>query len=135
MSARIGAALAATLMLSACQTREAPADYLEYSSARDAGTTASHLADNVRACWFAGARAASFTGYSYAPELNSYSGRPRVLIVPKQDPGGLPKLVIEASKNESGSAVRLFGPLLAGPQAELIRRDVAHWTRGGSGCA
>ena len=91
------------------------------------------LAENVRACWFGGARPA-FADFSYAPELNSYAGRPRVLIVEKSDPGGLPKLVIEASKAERGASVKLFGPLMAGGEAPAISRDVERWAGGAAGC-
>jgi hypothetical protein len=87
----------------------------------------------MRACWFSGARPA-FAGYSYAPELNSFSGRPRVLVVQKSDPGGLPKLVIEATEAGRGSAVKLFGPLMATNEASAISRDIGSWTGGATGC-
>ena len=122
-----------TTFLAACQTGSASKDYAEYASARDPATTAAQIAENVRACWFSGARPA-FADYSYAPELNSFSNRPRVLIVPKSDPGGLPKLVIEASATDRGASVKLFGPMMASSEAPAISRDVQRWAGGAAGC-
>ena len=127
--------LAATLLvlLAACQTSTVSKDYAEFHSAQDPATTAARIAQAVRACWFEAARPA-FAEYSYAPELNSFANRPRVLIVPKADPGGLPKLVIEASPSPRGASVKLFGPLMASGEAAAIGRDVERWTAGNSGC-
>ena len=119
--------------LAACQTGDPARDYAEFRSAQPPATAAALIADNVRACWFGAARPA-FADYSYAPELNSYADRPRVLIVPKADPAGLPKLVIEASAAERGSSVKLFGPLMASAEAPSISRDVGRWAGGASGC-
>ena len=133
--ARRGVVLPAMLLLllAACQTGSASKDYAEFQSSQDPATTAARIAQAVRACWFAGARPA-FAGYSYAPELNSFANRPRVLIVPKADPGGLPKLVIEASPSPRGASVKLFGPLMASGEAAAIGRDVERWAAGATGC-
>ncbi len=120
-------------LLAACSTSGGARDYAEFQSRQDPGTTATRIAENVRACWFGGARP-EFAAFSYAPELNSFANRPRVLIVPKTDPGGLPKLVIEASASGRGASVKLFGPLMASGEAAAIGRDVERWTAGTSGC-
>ncbi len=125
------AILACVSILAACQS--APKDYAEFHAPQSPVNVASRIAENVGACWFGGARPV-FADYSYAPELNSYSNRPRVLIVPKAEPHGLPKLVIEASAAERGSSVKLFGPLMASSEAPAISRDVERWASGGSGC-
>ena len=119
-------------ILSGCQTSP-PKDFAEFRSSQDPATIASHIADNVRACWFPGGRPA-FAEFSYAPELNSYAGRPRILIVEKSHPGGLPKLVIEATQAERGTSVKLFGPLMASAEAPAISRDVQRWAGGSAGC-
>lgn len=124
--------LALAVLLSACQSSP-PKDYAEFRSPQDPATVASRLSENIGACWFAGARPA-FAQYSYAPELNSFSGRPRILVVPKTDPGGLPKLVVEASEAERGASVKLFGPLMASAEASAISRDIERWAGGASGC-
>lgn len=122
-------------LLAACQTGGGgeTRDYTEFRSAQDPGRVAARIAENVRACWFGGAKPA-FAQYSYAPELNSFSNRPRVLIVRKVDPGGLPKLVIEASASGHGASVKLFGPLMASAEAPAIKRDVERWTAGATDC-
>jgi hypothetical protein len=128
------AVLLALLGLAACQSQpKATRDYAEFRSDEQPVAVAMRIAENVRACWFAGGRPA-FAQYSYAPELTSYSNRPRILVVPKSDPGGLPKLVIEASKAQAGTSVKLFGPLMASSEAAAIHRDVARWAGGAAGC-
>jgi hypothetical protein len=125
------ATAALAFLLAACQT--APKDYAEFRSGQDAMTTAARIAENVGACWFSGDRTA-FADYSYAPELTSYSNRPRVLIVPADDPAGLPVLIIEASREDRETRVKLFGPLMASAEATPIARDVERWAGGSSGC-
>ena len=125
------AVVACLSLLAACQS--APKDYAEFHAPQAPVNVATRIAESVRACWFGGERSA-FAEYSYAPELNSYSNRPRVLIVPKAEPHGLPKLVIEASAADRGSSVKLFGPLMASPEAAAITRDVARWADGATGC-
>jgi hypothetical protein len=118
--------------LAACQS--APKDYLEYRAAQTPVSVALRIAENVERCWFAGDRQA-FADLAYSPELTSYSNRPRVLIVAKAAPDGLPRLVIEASEAKRGASVKLFGPLLGTPAGPAIARDVERWAEGGSGCA
>jgi hypothetical protein len=125
-------ATGAVLLVGACQS--APTDYIAFESRQTPVTTAARIAESVGTCWFGGGRAA-FADYSYAPELASVANRPRVLIVDKTDPTGLPKLVIEAVEDGRGSSVRLFGPLMATSEAPAIRRDVERWAEGGSGCS
>ena len=120
------------ILLAACQS--GPADYLAFQSPQRPVPVASRIAENVGACWFGDGREA-FADYSYVPELASHSNRPRVLIVDKADPTGLPKLVIEAVEEERGASVRLFGPLMASAEAAAIRRDVERWADGATGCS
>ena len=128
------AAAIALLGLAACQSKPtATRDYAEYRSGEKPVAVAARIAENIPRCWFSGTRPA-FAPYSYAPELTSYSDRPRVLIVPKSDPGGLPKLVIEASSAGGGTSVKLFGPLMASPEAAAINRDVGRWVDGAASC-
>jgi hypothetical protein len=121
------------LFVAACQSAP-PKDYVEFRAAQDPVTVAARITESVGACWFGGGRSA-FAGYSYAPELTSYSNRPRVLIVPKEEPHGLPKLVVEASRAEGGTSVRVFGPLMGSAEGPAISRDVERWAGGAAGCA
>jgi len=123
------AAFAATL--AACATR-AP-DYLEYAAYQDTNTVATRIAARVGACWFEDGDDA-FARFAYAPELNSFSGKPRILIVPKDNPAGLPQLVIEVSDGKRATVVKLFGPLLATARGTAIQRDVESWADGGTDC-
>ena len=125
-------ALALATALAACTTR-AP-DYLEYAAYQDTDTVATRIAERVGACWFAGGNT-SFSRFAYAPELNSFSGKPRILVVPKADPAGLPQLVIEVSKGKRATIVKLFGPLLATARGAAIQRDVERWADGGTDCS
>jgi hypothetical protein len=119
----------AALALTACQT--APKDYIQFHAGMDSATIGKLIANNIAACWFTGKRSA-FEGYSYSPE--SGVSADRVLIVPKQDPGGLPQLVVEVRKAKRGTDVRLFGPLMQTDEAEAIRTDIRRWTGGARDC-
>ena len=119
--------------LASCQS-SGPKDYVDFRSYQDPVTTASRIAESIGSCWFGGERDA-FAEYSYAPELTSYSNRPRVLIVPKDEPHGLPVLVVEAVREDRQTRVKLFGPLMAGSESTAIARDVERWAGGSTGCA
>jgi hypothetical protein len=108
--------------------------YLEYRTREAPVAVAARIATGVRDCWF-GERRGAFASLVFAPELDSYSGRPRVLIVPADNPGGLPRLVIEASRDGEATSVKLFGPLLAAAEGGRIARDVERWTKGATACA
>jgi hypothetical protein len=120
------------LLLAGCQSVPKK-DYLEFNAASDPTNVASALSERMAECWF-GADRADFADFIYAPELNSYAGRPRVLVVSRADPGGLPKLVVEASKAKRGTSVRLFGPLLSTASGPGISADVGRWVTGQDGC-
>lgn len=83
-------------------------------------------------CWFASGDP-TFRDYSFANELNSFSGRPRFLLVPKGNFGGKPLLVVQAEG--SAGAVTTFGPLLEQPDGSRIAGDVRRWSGGVSACA
>ena len=121
---------ACALLLAACQTT--PKGYVLLHAGQDPLDTAHHIATKVGECWFDSGNK-RFADYSYAPELSS-SERPRVLIVNKADPSGLPQLVIEVARAKRGSDIKLFGPLMDSGQADRIRADVAFWAGGGHTC-
>ncbi len=120
-------------VITACQSAPPPADYTEFRSSQDPATVAARISETVGACWFGGGHPA-FAAYSYTPELTSYSDRPRVLVVEKANPTGLPKLVIEVTEAERGARVKLFGPLMATAEASAISRDVERWAIGSVAC-
>ena len=120
---------AVALALAACQS--VPKDYVQFHAGRDAASVAGHIADKVGACWFDGKHEA-FANYSYAPEPGLSSTR--ILIVPKEEPHGLPALVVEVLKAKRGTDVRLFGPLMQTENANTIRNDIMRWTGGARNC-
>ena len=86
------------------------------------------LAEAIGRCWFADADDA-FTGYVYTPE--TVGGRPRILLARRDDPGGLPALVIEP---RSGDAVDIYGPIIGTELGPRIRADIDRWRSGGTAC-
>ncbi|QLF70672.1 hypothetical protein FE840_014615 [Peteryoungia desertarenae] len=85
----------------------------------------------ANSCWFKSGDAA-FQSYQLSPELSSFSGRPRILLVRKGSRDDRPVLVVQAE----GTPPRLdaFGPLLNEDIAPRIREDVVRWANGNKGC-
>jgi hypothetical protein len=115
--------------LAACQS--VPKDYIQFHAGQDSVTIGKLIANNIAACWFNGKRKA-FEGYSYAPESGATADR--ILIVPKEEPHGLPQLVVEVRKAKRGTDVRLFGPMMQTGEADSIRTDIRRWTGGARDC-
>ncbi len=86
------------------------------------------LADSIGRCWFAPGETA-FAGYVYTPERNAAVSR--ILIVRKDNPTGLPALVIQAT---GGSSATVYGPLADSSNGARIRADIGRWAKGGTGC-
>lgn len=82
-------------------------------------------------CWIKSGDPA-FKAYSMAPELNSFSGKPRILLVRKGSSDIRPLLVVQAE----GRPARLdaFGPMMSEPVAARIAADVRRWSGGAKGC-
>lgn len=89
------------------------------------------ITTGANACWFR-TKDPDFAAYKMAPELNSFSGKPRLLLVAKHSPESRPALVIMAE----GDPARLqaFGPLMQGGMHAKITAGVNHWARGNTGC-
>ncbi|MEK1926065.1 MAG: hypothetical protein AAAB11_11600, partial [Rhizobium giardinii] len=64
--------------------------------------------------------------------LNSFSGRPRILLVKRNSPESRPLAVVQ----EEGHTARLqaFGPLFNEPVGTRMATDVKRWAAGGTGC-
>ena len=93
--------------------------------------TMERIALAANSCWFK-SNDPAFKAYRLAPELNSFSGRPRILVVHRNSPESRPLLVVQAE----GSPARLdaFGPLMSEPVGARITTDVNRWAAGGKGC-
>ena len=113
----------------ACQSDNAPAPA---SGGKSAALRAmEQVATAAHRCWFASGDSA-FRGYSFANELNSFSGKPRFLLVPKNNFGGKPLLVVQ-SEGPSGR-VDVFGPIMQQPLGQRVSADVQRWASGDAGC-
>lgn len=113
-------------LVSSCQSH-APSS----GPARDALSTMERVAVGANSCWFKSGDAA-FTAYRLAPELTSFSGRPRILVVHKNTPEGRPLLVVQAEGNPA--RLQAFGPMMSEPVASRIAADVTRWSGGGKAC-
>lgn len=119
--------------LAGCQTKSQPGPgSLAFSSEKAALPTMERVALAANSCWFKSGDS-SFKPYRLAPELNSYSGRPRILVVPASNPGGRPLLVVHAEGNPA--KVEAFGPLMSGSSGNRIAADVRRWAGGQSSCS
>lgn len=119
--------VAVAAALSACQS-EAPT---RTSHATAALPVMERITLGASACWFK-SKDPAFAAYKLSPELDSYSGKPRVLMVDRHHPESRPDLVIMAE----GDPARLqaFGPMMQGPLNARITAGVNHWARGNTGC-
>ena len=125
------ACLAAFALLAACQSSPSPAPRGEPGKSA-ALRNMEQVATAAHRCWFASGDAA-FRGYSFANELNSFSGRPRFLLVPRGNFGGRPLLVVQAEG--TAGRVSAFGPLMDGEHGGRITADINRWAAGGTDCA
>lgn len=116
------------LSLAACQSETKPASS---SVSRAALPTMERVALGANACWFKSGDPA-FKAYRLAPELNSFSGRPRILLVPRNSPESRPMLVVQAEGNPA--KLDAFGPVMNEAHAARIATDVKRWANGGKGC-
>lgn len=133
MKRAFGAILIATIALSlaACQSR--PSGTIPHAGGKSAALrNMEHLATMAYRCWFS-SRDKAFRGYSFANELNSFTGRPRFLLVPHNNFGGKPLLVVQA-EGPAGQVTQ-FGPLLQGPQGGRVSADINRWATGASTCS
>jgi hypothetical protein len=117
-------------VLVACQS-DATGPVVDAGGKSAALRTMEHVAIAAHKCWFA-SKDPAFKPYRMANELNSFSGRPRFLLVPARRPEAKPLLVVQAE----GAApdMQAFGPLMQGPLGARIEGDLRRWAAGSSGC-
>jgi hypothetical protein len=122
--------LAVLGLLASCQSN-APGPALNSGGKSAALRTMEQIAIAAHACWFV-SKDPAFKPYHMANELNSYSGRPRFLLVPAKHPEGRPLLVVQAEG--AAPSVQAFGPLMDEALGERITSDVRRWSSGSSSC-
>ena len=130
MLAAIVAALGA---LAGCQTQGTPAAAGSGGGGKSAALLSmEQVATAAYRCWF-DSKDPLFRSYSFANELNSFSGRPRFLVVPKNNFGGKPLLVVQAEGAEG--RVSAFGPMMDGEHSVRIAADIGRWRTGDGSCS
>jgi len=97
------------------------------------------LAKTAQKCWFK-SKDGAFKQFKMAAEVNSYAGRPRFLLVPRNAPGNLPSLVVQAEQVDSATGskftrIKGFGPLLSSGDGKRIDADIRRWSKGDTACA
>lgn len=118
-------------LLAGCQS-DAGSPPMATSTKSAALRSMEQVAQAAYRCWFESGDPA-FGEYSFANELNSFSGQPRFLLVPESNFGGRPLLVVQA--RGAAGTVETFGPLLDSAQGARIRSDVARWASGNADCS
>jgi hypothetical protein len=120
--------IAASALAASCSTAPPPAP----QASMRALPVMERVALGANACWFK-SRDPAFRKYRLAPELNSFSGTPRILLVPAHSPESRPLLVVQASGERA--KLSAFGPLMQdASMSGRINADVLRWARGGKGC-
>ncbi|WP_411035815.1 hypothetical protein [Shinella sp. BYT-45] len=126
LSAKLVLPLAAAAALAACQSKT-PAPKVDSGAL----PTMERVALAANGCWFKSGDPA-FKAYRLAPELNSFSGRPRILVVHRNSPESRPLLVVQAEGNPA--RLDAFGPMMGEAVGSRITADVKRWAAGGKGC-
>lgn len=124
----LASAVASIVFVAGCQSNR-PASAPASTAALP---TMERVALGANGCWFKSGDPA-FKPYRLAPELNSFSGRPRILIVPRKSPEARPLAVVQAEGHPA--RLQAFGPLLSEPVGTRITTDVRRWAAGDEGCS
>jgi hypothetical protein len=122
-------ALPALALFAACTPKQTPPTPTRVSKA--ALATKERNAVGANSCWFK-SNDKDFRGYAFAPELNSFSGRPRMLVVPARNLAGRPLLVVQAEGNPA--RIEAFGPMMQQGHSSRISADINRWASGQKGC-
>lgn len=122
-------AIACLLALAACQKEErfAPLNIRDNSAAV---AVLQKVNTSAQSCW---GKDKDFRAYRVIPELDTRTGKPRILVVEAKAAQGLPKYVIEADGKPAKIAA--YGPLGDGPLGPRLRSDVGRWSGGNPSCA
>lgn len=118
--------LSGALALTACQS-----DTPRPTRGHSALDVMERVAVGANTCWIKSGDG-DFKGYAMAPELDSYSGRPRILLVRKNSGDIRPLLVVQAEGNPA--RLDAFGPMMDQPVRARIVRDVNRWSKGDKNC-
>ncbi|WP_375568539.1 hypothetical protein ABWH92_11660 [Ahrensia marina] len=124
--------LATAALLTGCMSIDLPEG--SYAARGGLGSTSERIAERIRVCWFQLGDTA-FAAYRQETEITSMSGQPRILLVNRDDRGGLPQLVVTMRTiSGAGTVVSSFGPLTETPLVNRINADLSRWARGSRAC-
>lgn len=129
---RNGCLLFGLSTLPACQSG-GPVEGINLSTSTKPVAIIASIGKSMQKCWFKTGDPA-FRAFRLANESNSYAGRPRLLLVPKNKPTGLPSLVVQAEKTSGATKIQVFGPLLSTKSGQSISTDLKNWATGSSAC-
>jgi|AraplaDrversion2_2_1032049.scaffolds.fasta_scaffold11958_3 hypothetical protein len=117
-----------SLALWSCQSKPVARPGAASASALD---VMEKVAVSANRCWFKSGDPA-FKSYAFAPELTSFSDRPRILLTRKGSADIRPLLVVQAE----GRPARLsaFGPMMNDPIGGRVSKDVQRWSVGQTDC-
>lgn len=121
------AAIASLLAVAGCQSPRPEAPTRDTSAL----ATMERVALGANKCWFKSGDAA-FKPYRLALELNSFSGRPRILLVKRNSPEARPLAVVQAEGHPA--RLQAFGPLFDEPIGTRMAKDIRHWAGGAEDC-
>jgi len=124
--------IAPFMTFAACQSGRSGPGAFELAASDSATQSMERVFAAASTCWFK-SNDRSFSAYRLAPEHNSFSGRPRILIVSRRAPETRPLAVIQAEGNPA--RVEIFGPLLDQPVGNRISRDITRWVASGTSCS
>lgn len=125
------AAMAAmVVLLSACTQNNSSSSTVAQERPQ---TIMVRVAKQAQACWFK-KKDPALRKYKMATELDSFSGKPRILIVPRNNPTGLPKLVAQAERRGGRNQFTTFGPLLKSKHGPRLTASLNAWARGQKSC-
>lgn len=125
------AAVTAGVLLASCQQAPKRPAPVQGTSKSAALSTMERIAIAAQRCWFA-SKDEAFRPYRMANELNSFSGRPRILLVPARSPESRPLLVVQAEGTPA--RVDAFGPMMQSAAGARISSDVRRWMAGSDSC-
>ena len=122
----------AVSVLASCQSEPAGGPLKIEISAAGPVSALQVVNANGQRCWMkSGDRA--FRKYRLIPELDTRTGKPRILLLNAGQTGGLPVLVIES--DDAPVTIITYGPLTSASLSARINRDIERWSVGDSRCS
>lgn len=131
-SGRIGASaliLAAGVLLAGCRGDGGTA--MEPTDQQSAVAALQSVNSSAATCWMR-SKDPAFADLRLIPELDTQTGRPRLLLLQKRNQQGLPVMVVEA--HGSPVTIETYGPLMQSPLGSRISSDIKRWSGGSQTC-